>query len=722
MKNLLSFLLIAACAAPAGAQQSQDSITNFAFTYRVAGTITQVAVAPQTNIIFPDTVTGKTSTITLQIVSNSQSTYMLSRPVVTGPGFSSSQYSASAPASGAGPATITLNFTPAAPGPAFGLLQFTLVSPTGVQIPVFFNLFSNGLAPQFLVSYVEPVSGNQILLNNGDTLPLPGTAVNASSSLTVDIANAGTGSGVVNSVSVTGAAFSLSSLPLLPNTLQSNATMAFQVTFKPLARQQYTGTLTVVIGGQSETFALTGQGTSSSFSYSVISGGNTTPVIPGGAITLPQVNLQSGGTNPSSSVVVKVTNTGNIDGAISTIGVTGTEFQVTGLPVLPITMHVGDTLVFSVVYTPLAIETNATGELRVGSDQFTLTGSAIGSALTVQVEEGSSTITVANKGIIPAPNTMVGDKRTVYIDISSSGGVAVSLALLSASGQGFSIPNPPALPVQLDASQTVRVPVVFAPTAIGPATGALNINDQTFVLTSVGDTPPPIPQVTFTGLGSSLAPLQQPAPGLQLASAYPYDLTGTLTLTFLSNSFVDDPSVEFANGTRTVNFTIPANTTQAVFSQLGKTALFQTGTLAGTVGLAATFAVQTADVTPKTQPSFSTQIAAGAPQVTSVRVGSQQSNVLTLLVSGYSTARSVSQLAFQFTGAPNTNVTTPSLTADVSSAFTNWYSTPTSHVFGSQFTVSVALTLTGDPTALQSIAVSASNSLGNSAPKTVTLR
>jgi hypothetical protein len=204
-------------------------------------------------------------------------------------------------------------------------------------------------------------------------------------------------------------------------------------------------------------------------------------------------------------------------------------------------------------------------------------------------------------------------------------------------------------------------------------------------------------------------------------------VTGVLTLSFLSDSFVDDPSIEFVTGSRTLNFRIPANTTQAIFTQasgasLGTLAGFQTGTVAGTVTLTVSaLTVGQVDLTPATLPSQSYQIPASVPQLTSVLVQSFVNNQVVLLISGYSTPRNLSQLSFQFTGASGKDLQTQSLTLNVSGAFTSWYASSASEVFGSQFSVTVTVTVTGDPTALQSISVTATNSKGTSAAQTVTV-
>ena len=60
----------------------------------------------------------------------------------------------------------------------------------------------------------------------------------------------------------------------------------------------------------------------------------------------------------------------------------------------------------------------------------------------------------------------------------------------------------------------------------------------------------------------------QPAFSVSLAASYPVQLTGQIVMTFTADGSVgiDDPTVQFASGGRTVNFTIPAGSTTGVFS------------------------------------------------------------------------------------------------------------------------------------------------------------
>jgi transposase len=80
-----------------------------------------------------------------------------------------------------------------------------------------------------------------------------------------------------------------------------------------------------------------------------------------------------------------------------------------------------------------------------------------------------------------------------------------------------------------------------------------------------------------------------------------------------SDTFVTDPSVQFSTGGRTVSFTIPANGTQAVFSNGATTIKLQTGSVAGGITITPSFATRTGySLTPDSPASLSLSIASAA--------------------------------------------------------------------------------------------------------------
>src|SRR5262249_6407667 len=77
-----------------------------------------------------------------------------------------------------------------------------------------------------------------------------------------------------------------------------------------------------------------------------------------------------------------------------------------------------------------------------------------------------------------------------------------------------------------------------------------------------------LPAFSAPSLPATANPAQQLPLSVALADAFPSPLAGRLTLTFTSKAEIatDDPMTQFSNGTRTVNFTIPANSTAVVFA------------------------------------------------------------------------------------------------------------------------------------------------------------
>src|SRR5262249_7304319 len=136
------------------------------------------------------------------------------------------------------------------------------------------------------------------------------------------------------------------------------------------------------------------------------------------------------------------------------------------------------------------------------------------------------------------------------------------------------------------------------------------------------------PKITLAVPATS-QPAQQSPMGFNLQTPFPNALSGVVTLTFnpISGISNDDPMTLFSNGTRSAPFTIPANSTSAVFSP---PVLLLTGTVAGTVRITASFVDGPQDLLVGT-----TDIPAAAPQISSVEF-TQSSAGLMVKVTGFS--------------------------------------------------------------------------------------
>lgn len=223
---------------------------------------------------------------------------------------------------------------------------------------------------------------------------------------------------------------------------------------------------------------------------------------------------------------------------------------------------------------------------------------------------------------------------------------------------------------------------------------------------------PATPGVNFTGLTETVQPAQQPRLGVGIATSYPVPITGTLTLSFTPDAAVpaDDPAVVFTNGRRTIDFTIPANSTQA---QLPEGFAMQTGTVAGTITLSTVLRAQGQEITPSPVPSQVGRISRSAPVVRSVRAR-RVAGGLEIEVTGFATSREIVSALFRFTGSAGSSFQTAELTVPLTEAAQRWYQSEPSRPFGSQFTLTQQFTVQGDTNAIGSVTVTMTNSQGAS--------
>jgi hypothetical protein len=184
-------------------------------------------------------------------------------------------------------------------------------------------------------------------------------------------------------------------------------------------------------------------------------------------------------------------------------------------------------------------------------------------------------------------------------------------------------------------------------------------------------------------------------------------------LTFTPNAEIasDDPATQFSNGSRTATFTVPANTTAAVFTSQLK---LLTGTVAGTVKLTATF-----DNGPADAPVSSIDIPATAPQMTDVTV-TRTSGGIDVQVTGFAPARRVLNVEFTFDVRSGNTTQRPTLSRSVEAEFSAWYRNTASTVFGSSFSFLQSFTVAGDASAIQGVTVRLTNAQGSTSSATVT--
>jgi hypothetical protein len=251
------------------------------------------------------------------------------------------------------------------------------------------------------------------------------------------------------------------------------------------------------------------------------------------------------------------------------------------------------------------------------------------------------------------------------------------------------------------------------PTAAGPFGIAITVTDNALANASdrftMNVTLPATPPVTLSPLPSTLSPAQQYTVQVSIGSAYPAAITGVATLIFAPDTGPADRTIQFASGGTTATFSIPLGATAA-----DAPLTIQTGTVSGTITVSVQLLAGGIDITPSPAPSTSGQVPRAAPVIRSVQV-SRSGTTLSLAITGYSTAREITQAVFAFGAASGQSLqqSASSITVDVTSLFGNWFVDPANSQFGSIFVFTQPFTIQGDVNSVIPTSVTLTNRVGS---------
>jgi hypothetical protein len=336
---------------------------------------------------------------------------------------------------------------------------------------------------------------------------------------------------------------------------------------------------------------------------------------------------------------------------------------------------------------------------------------------------------------------------TFTIQVMDNAGVTASQQFTLTIGAGLAITTPPALPpgtvgqaygpftlaqvggtspytwavsagsMPAGLSLSLNGIITGTPAAAGAFTVTLQVKDstgataaQTFTISIVQP-----PQLNVAGVPqTSPAGQQISSLGLALTSPYPLDITGLITLSFQPDAVAGavDPAMQFSTGGLTASYTIPANSTDAVFSNSLKKIGLQTGTVSGTITLTFTLAAAGGDL-----PGFQRTIAISrtAPVIQSVKLV-RTSAGLEVHVIGFSPPRDLTEADLTFTAAPGATLQTTSVTQNISNVATAWYQGTASAQYGSLLMLVLPFTASqGSVDAVGSVSVVMKSAEGSSA-------
>jgi hypothetical protein len=597
----------------------------------------------------------------------------------------------------------------------------------GSTTPSAILLSLQGSAPSFVLSYVLQTDQNVVPLQPGGTIPFPATLIGSTSQASLNLTNTGSGPGTVNSIALTGGAFRLQGLPLLPVAVPSGQSLQVFVLYQPTGVNADTGEVTITFAtGSPVTINLQGNGSSASLTYQVLSTDPPTTVPAGGTIARPDTDV-----GQTASALIRVSNSGNASGTVTSISLAGQGFQLGSLPVLPQTLAPNASLTFTVTFAPTQPGA-LSATLVVNSDSLKLSGKGLGPSLTFSYVAAGTTITLggANNSVFFSPVT-ISQSAQITLDVKNMGTLPATISNIGVgqTNSPFSLIGVPALPVSLAPNADFHITIQFTPAALGFANGTLLLDTMSIALVGSGTQPPSLPVYTITGPNGTASPMAQPTVGLSLSAPYPVAISGTLTLT-ASGNLPADPAVQFATGGRTVSFVVPANQTDAVFGAQGTQIGLQTGTVASALTLTPSFATQAGnvDLTPATPDALQLTVPPAAPTLIAIQLTNETATGFTIQATGFTTTRSLTTGNVQFTPASGFSMPNSQFTIDVKQVSTVWFQSAASQAFGGQFRMTIPFTFQGISSdqsvlnAIASVSVTMSNESGASNPIQATVR
>ena len=287
-----------------------------------------------TSLNFGQARVGTTSTTQSLTLTNSGNSAITVNAVTTSVPFAVSGFNGTTTLNAGQTLSLTVNFTPFAPGPASATLSVT-TSPTSASLAV--PLSGAGQAP--------------IIAANPSSLNFGNQTVGTTTSQSLTVSNQGQLTLSLNQVSVNPSVFLLAG-PTPPMSISPGSSVSYSVTFNPSGTQSYTGSVT--------------------FTSDAFNGTVSTSLSGTGVAATTALNVSPGMLNFGNQVVntaspqqtVTLTNAGSTSITISAVQASA-PFTVSGFSTLT-TLTAGQSLAVALAFTPIA-QTSYNGTLTITS-------------------------------------------------------------------------------------------------------------------------------------------------------------------------------------------------------------------------------------------------------------------------------------------------------------------------------------------------------------------
>ena len=332
-----------------------------------------------------------------------------------------------------------------------GPSKTVLVSGTGAAPP-----------PAPIQTYLLSTSANSLSFGN----VIVGSA---SGTQTVALTNSGNSTVIISQVSVTGAGFSVSGIPL-PLSLAAGQSASLSVGFAPTVAGSVSGSVSVVSNATNSpaTISLSGAG-----------------IQPQMSVVPTSVSFSNVTVGLTSTQTVILSNPGSASLNVSQATMTGAGFALSGLN-LPLTVAAGRSSAFTVNFTPttsssVAATLSLVSNAPSSPTSIPISGTGVAPILTLSASPTS----------LSFGNVTVGSSSaTQTVTLTNTGNANVSISQINVSGAGFSVSGftPP---LTLAAGQSTTFGVIFDPTTSGSLSGAVSVvsnasNSPTIAVSGTG--------------------------------------------------------------------------------------------------------------------------------------------------------------------------------------------------------------------------------------------
>jgi hypothetical protein len=263
------------------------------------GTASQLGASPAA-VTFGSVLTGNSGSQTVTLTNSGTASLTISQATASGAGFSISGIATPLTINAGQMATFTAQFAPTTAGNATGTISIVSNAPNS---PLTIALTGTGTQPQIAATPSTAAFGN--------------VSTGTSNSQTITISNGGSASLTISSVSVTGAGFNISGINA-PLTIAAGKNTTFNAVFAPTTAGAASGSIMIANNSSNPSMSIPLSGTG--VASTKVLGLSTT------SLSFGNVNVGS-----SNSLSVALTNNGNANVTISSLGVSNGAFTANGV-------------------------------------------------------------------------------------------------------------------------------------------------------------------------------------------------------------------------------------------------------------------------------------------------------------------------------------------------------------------------------------------------------